>query len=257
MPQNAYTRSVLRSLIEVQRFDSEISRLRTAIDKTLKDPDVEALRAKAAAAAREAQTAKDRVAKFKHTVAFEEKESDGIRAEITGSERKMYGGMIANPKELASMGERVEQLRLDLGRHDEAGLAALMELEEAEPAQAKAVRLQEEARAILAVTEGKQRERVAALEGELAQVEPRRVEFAPRVPETLLRKYERIRDTHGGVGAGVIRRDGLCGSCLVEVPKALARAVLDGQLETCETCGRLLIHMFESSEPTERPEATE
>ncbi len=245
MAQTGYTRSDLRSLLELQKFDSEISRLRTAIDRTLKDPDVEALRARNTEATHSAQAAKERVAKLKHSAAFEEKESDGIRIEIAAAERKMYGGTVGNPKELEKMQERVQQLRADLSGHEEAGLAALVELEEeAEPALVRAIQLQEEARDLLATAESRQKGTVAGLEGQVKELEPKRAEFAGRVPEPLRLKYERIRDTHAGVGAAAIRRDGLCGACLVEVPRTLAKAVLEGRLETCETCGRLLIHVF-------------
>lgn len=248
MVQTGYTRSELRSVLELQKFDSEIKRLRTAIDRTVKDPDVEALRARTAAAIHSAQAAKERAVKLKHSVAFEEKGSDGIRAEITAAERKMYGGMVGNPKELEKMQERVGQLRADLSRHDETGLGALVELEEAEPARVRANQAQDESRALLAAAEGRQKETVAGLERQVTELQPKRAESAVRVPERLRIKYERIRDTHAGVGVAAIRRDGLCAACLVEVPKSLAKAVLDGSLETCETCGRLLIHLFESAD---------
>jgi len=255
MAEAAYSRSELRGLIDLQRLDSEIGRLRSAIERTLKDPEVLALRDRAAEAARAVQAAKERVTRLKHTAAFEEKESDQLRAEINATERRMYGGAVGNPKELEKMQERVGQLRAELGRHEEAGLGALVELEEAEPAQVEAGRVQEEVRTRLAEAEQRQAETVAGLERELRELEPRRAELAARVPEALLRRYERIRDSHGGVGAAVIRRDGLCGACLVQVPKSLARAVLDGRLETCESCGRLLIHVFGPGSGGEGPGA--
>ncbi len=250
MAQTAYSRSELRTLIDVQRYDSEIHRLRAAIERAVKDPGLQALRDLAVETTEAAQGAKERVGRLKHSAAYEEKEADGMRAEVAATERKMYGGMVASPKELEKMGERVEQLRSEIGKHEEASLAALEELEQAEPAHAEAVRRQEETGRKLAAAEGAQKEAIAGFERQIKELEPKRADVATRVPAPLLLRYERIRDTHAWVGAATIRRDGLCGACLVEVPRALARAVLDGTLETCETCGRMLVHVFEATDPT-------
>lgn len=247
MAETGYTRSDLRSLLELQRYDSEINRLRAAIERTRNDPEVEALRTQADETFGAAQAGKERVVKLKHAAAWEEKEADDIRAEIAEAERKMYGGLVSNPKELDQMQKRVEQLRIDLGRHEELGLAAMVESEEAEPALAGQVRAQAEVEALLAKAEGKQRVAVADLGNQIKGLTPKRAEMATRVPEPLRVKYERIRDGRSGVGAAAIRRDDLCGACSVEVPRALAKAIAAGRLETCESCGRLLIHLFESA----------
>ncbi len=247
MAETGYTRSDLRSLLELQRYDSEINRLRAAIARTRNDPEVEALRTRADETFGAAQAGKERVVKLKHAITWEEKEADDIRAEIAEAERKMYGGLVSNPKELDQMQKRVEQLRIDLGRHDEAGLAAMVEGEEAEPALAGLVRTQAEVEVLLAKIEGEQRVAVADLENQIKGLAPKRAEMATRVPEPLRVKYERIRDARSGVGAAAIRKDDLCGACLVEVPRALVKAVAGGRLETCESCGRLLIHLFEAA----------
>jgi predicted nucleic acid-binding Zn-ribbon protein len=251
MGETGYSRSDLRSLLELQRYDSEVSRLRVAVERAWKDPEVESLRRQADEASCVAQAAKERLVKLRHGITWEEKESDNIRTEIAGAERKMYGGLVSNPKELDQMQKRVEQLRGDLSRHAESGLAAMVDVEEAEPALARAEAAETQAHTRLAGALAKQKAIVAGLEREIAAFTPKRAEMATRVPAVLLAKYERIRDNRSGVAAAAIRPDGLCGACLVEVPRALAKAILDGRLETCESCGRLLIHLFAAAAVSE------
>ncbi len=241
MNEAGYTRGDLRNLLDLQRLDSDIARQRAVIDQALNDPKVLALRERVGAAARAAQEAKDRAARLRRTAAWEEKEADSIRAEVSGMERKMYGGLVSSPKELDQMQKKVEQLRVDLGAHEEAGLAALVELEEAGPAVETAQKALDEVGRLLARAEESQKTAVAGAEEIIRGLEPKRAEMAARLPGALLQRYERIRDRRGGVGAAALTPDGRCGACLVKVPILLAQVVRDGGVEICESCGRLIV----------------
>jgi predicted nucleic acid-binding Zn-ribbon protein len=245
MNDPGFQRSELHSLLELQRLDSEIARVRQAIDRTIKDPDVEARREQALQATQAAVAAKERLSKINHTVTWEEKESDSTRAEINGIERKMYGGLVSSSKELDQMGKRVEQLRVELGRHEEAGIAAIVEAEEAALHLGQAVKAQDTALDRLDDAETKQNAAGAAFEAEVRALEPQRAARAAQVPGAARSRYERVRASCGGVGVGALGRDGRCGACLVGVPVLLAEKVRAGRLEVCDSCGRLLVRSFE------------
>jgi len=238
---SGYIRADFRNLLEVQELDSEIARRRAAIEHSLNDPEVTRLRELVKRAAEAASAAKERVATLKRAISWEEKEADGIREQITSAERKMYGGHVANPKELDQMQKKVEQQRKDLGRHEEAALEAMMELEEAAPeldqADATLARAGEE----LAKAEAENKATAATLEAEIREIEPRRADAAARVPAGLMSRYEQIRDRRGGLGVAALTPDGLCGACLIKVPAILAETARKGALEVCESCGRLLV----------------
>ncbi len=254
MDQTRYLRSDLFSLLELQRLDSELDRYKAGIERQKVDPDVIALGARAKEASVAAARAKERVASLRHKAAWEEKEADSIREEVNDMERKMYGGMVSSPKELDQMQKRVEKLREDLGKHEEAGLLALDELEQAVPAEDEAEKASREARRLYDEALARQKAAIADLEAKIVAVTPRREAMSTRVPATLLALYERIRKVRNGVGAAALGRSGLCGACLVEVPRGLAKKILAGDLETCESCGRLLIRSDETFEQGEAPE---
>jgi len=241
-----YLQADLLRLLELQGIDHEILRLRASIEKALGDPEISDLRRYLAEAEEVEAALADKVAKLKRTAAWEEKESSEIRDQVNAMERKMYGGEVSSVKELDQMGKRVEQLKEDIDRHEESGLAAIMELEEIEPRLAEARRAAGEIRERLGEMESRRDRKVAELEARIAELEPKRVEMAGRIPPQLLGRYDRIRQSRGGIGAAALdRRTGLCGACRVKVPVLLAESVRGGFLETCESCGRLLIHAGE------------
>jgi hypothetical protein len=249
MGDTAYQRSDYRNLLELQRIDAEIGRLRAAIARAKDDPEVAALRARVEEAVRAEEAAREKVAKLRRKAAWEEQEADQRRAQVAEMERKMYGGEVASAKELDQMGKRVEQLKAEADRHEEAGLQAIVELEEAEPLLGEAERAAGEARKLLDAAEAERDKLVAGLEEELGALEPRREEAARRVPSDLLAKYERIRRARGGVGVAALdAASGLCGACLVKVPVRLAESVKSGYLENCESCGRLLVYVGEEQD---------
>lgn len=240
---SGYLRSDLRNLLELQKLDTEMDRLRAGIQRAKNDPELQALRAEADESRAAHEAVKERVHRLKRTASGEEKESDEIRAKVREMERKMYGGEVASVKELEQMQVRVEQLRVEIGRHEEAGLAAMDELEKTEPLlgeRAEALRVVSER---LAAAEKERRNTVNSLQTKLAELDPEREARAAHIPGELLRKYEQIRSRRGGVGVAPLGRDGLCGQCLVKVPVMLAKAAQEGLLETCESCGRLLVYV--------------
>lgn len=86
-------------------------------------------------------------------------------------------------------------------------------------------------------------EQEAALGAEIAQRSAERAAVAGEVSDSLLRRYESISRSVGGVGAARLV-DGRCGGCHLALAAAELEAVkkLDPDATgTCEQCGRILI----------------
>lgn len=248
MSPSIYARNDLQKLLDLQEVDAQIDRRRATIARAAADPEVAALQARSAEADRLEEVALEQATKLRRTASWEESEADSIRAKIREMERKMYGGEISSVKELDQMGAKVEQLREALSKHEEAGLAAIVELETVEPALAEAEKSSDQALAALRQAEARRDREVAELEAELKELEPRRERLAAGIPEQLLSRYDRIRKARGGVGAAALdRKTGLCGACKVKVPVALADSVRHGTVDTCESCGRLLVYVGEGA----------
>lgn len=68
----------------------------------------------------------------------------------------------------------------------------------------------------------------------------------PRVPQTLLSRYDRLLAARDGVAVAEIKK-GACGACFKGLtPHALQEARRGDQIKVCESCGRILI-MTETS----------
>ncbi len=241
-----YMRSDLRTLIELQTLDSEMDRLRAGIRRARNDPELAALRDRTEVAHITRDEIKERLTRLRHTAASEEAESDQLRAKVKEMERKMYGGEVASVKELDQMQRRVEEYRAKIGQHDEAGLTAMAAAEEVEPCLAESAEALKDITDALALAEKKRRNTVNDLQRRLDELEPQRAAKTARLPGPLLKKYEQIRDRRGGVGAAALGPSGLCGACLVKVPLVLAKSAQEGVLETCESCGRLVVYVEET-----------
>jgi hypothetical protein len=63
----------------------------------------------------------------------------------------------------------------------------------------------------------------------------------PRVPSTLLSRYDRLMGARDGVAVAEIRK-GACGACFKGLtPHALQEARRGDQIKVCEACGRILV----------------
>ena len=247
MSVSGYMRSDLRTLIELQTLDSEMDRLKAGIRRAQDDPELAHLRSRTEAAQDTRDKVKERLTRLRRTAASEEEESDQLRAKVAEMEGRMYGGEVAGVKELDQMQKRVEEYRSKIGQHDELGLAAMGEAEEVEPALAEAAEALKDIIDALALAERQRRNTVADLQARLEELGPQRAAKASRLTETLLKRYTQIRERRGGVGAATLNPGGLCGACLVKVPLVLAKSAQEGVLETCESCGRLVVYLGEPS----------
>jgi len=79
------------------------------------------------------------------------------------------------------------------------------------------------------------------LEKAISEREKRRGEIARLLPEGLLRRYERIRASKGGLAVATTEND-RCNGCLSPIPpQRLLEIARQDKLYLCEACGRILI----------------
>jgi hypothetical protein len=81
----------------------------------------------------------------------------------------------------------------------------------------------------------------AALEQRLHSLTEDREAVKPRVPPTLLSRYDRLLGAREGVAVTEVRKDA-CGACFKALtPHALQEARKRDQVQMCESCGRIMI----------------
>ena len=227
----------LAMVYKIQQADTEIARLRQALDSLDTGAELES----------EIAAVEAELAGLREQQRAAEKESLDRELEVKTLEEKrerfhgqLYGGAIRNPRQLNDLQEEVEMLSRQIGKVEDRVLE-LMETLEARGGEIREreARL-EELRGRLETVRAKHQTTGTRLRREIADLESQRGEWAGEVKPDLLKRYERIRSRQANLGMVRIT-GGTCPACHVTLPSELIKALRAGRSElTCESCGRLL-----------------
>ena len=157
-------------------------------------------------------------------------------------ERRMYSGLVTNPRELEAFQE--EQATLNRNRSDEEDklLEYMVEMEETQV-------LRDEASVAYEQTDGERNKQVAELgarrtelESELPELHGERHTVSSECPRQILAVYESVRRSRGGQGAALMDSRGLCGGCRLTVTSAeMQRVRASREIVRCGSCSRILV----------------
>jgi predicted nucleic acid-binding Zn-ribbon protein len=155
------------------------------------------------------------------------------------SEDRLYSGMVKNPKELADIQQEIEALGRRRSILEDEVLEAMILLDIAEAANeittTELLEVEEKWREDQVSLQMEQAELVARLGEMLAS---RKQQLTAITPQSL--KAYQGAQRHAGPAAVVLMVNGRCRGCQVTLPVMLAKWVNEGQLVTCDSCGRLL-----------------
>jgi predicted nucleic acid-binding Zn-ribbon protein len=171
-----------------------------------------------------------------------ELETQTLRTQRARLEVDMYSGRINNPKELAAMQSDAAAIGRHIGHLEDETLGLLEQVEVLEAQRRETQAEVEAAQLALARAREEFARASASLDQEIAQLTARRQELAADMDEVLLRRYERLRESKGGIAVVAVRQ-GACDGCHVIVPqRLLSRLERDTDLiAACDRCGRLLV----------------
>jgi predicted nucleic acid-binding Zn-ribbon protein len=158
---------------------------------------------------------------------------------ITELDKKLYGGTVTNPKELAGLQTEIEHLRTALAEVEEKALGALSQVEEARDESAARERALSGLQA-----RWKSEERALKTEGQglvasLQELKGRRPQLSAAVSPVSLARYEDLRKRLNGLAVARVDRN-ICLGCRTSVPTAQVQMARQGQLAHCPSCGRFL-----------------
>jgi predicted nucleic acid-binding Zn-ribbon protein len=171
-----------------------------------------------------------------------EDEIASLGAKAKEHDTTLYGGTIANPRELQSLQDEIAALKRRIGQLEDQEIELM---EQIEPLDADLVRLRAE-RTALDEQAGSLRAAIAedevGLDAELAGVRAERERVAQQVDPALLAEYEAMRPRVGGIAIARLV-GGSCGGChlslsAVEVDRI--KKLPPEEPARCEECGRLL-----------------
>ena len=173
---------------------------------------------------------------------FKEREwnTDELQKKIEPLERRLYGGRIANPKELEDLQQEVDSLKRRHSELEDQALEAMEGLEEAQRAVAEAERRLQQITDDSAAEQAELRGRQATLNEAIGALEGRRTEEGGRIDGELLRLYDQLRTTRQGRAVAKVE-GGACQGCRISLPINLVQRARSGSdVVQCSSCERVL-----------------
>ena len=235
------SRDALLTLLQLQRVDSTIDRLQARLAHLPEQAALDALEAKAQeldAQIAERQAVFDDVSTRQRRLDFE---VDTLVQKIRAESGRLYSVVVSNAKELQDISREVEALKRRKSVLEDNDLEVM---EERDGVEKELEALTTERSSLAAEIE---RGRVARDEAagetsrQLTAAETERQRWVPRVDPQLLKVYDTIRASKGGVGAAAMV-DGTCQGCHMRLPAQEAERVRTaGGLVRCDECQRILV----------------
>jgi uncharacterized protein len=228
----------LAALYALQQLDSALDRLKrefAALDPGTAEKSVsDAAKAayEEAAATLHTDSAALRDAELEQQSTVEKK---------TEYEKKLYGGTVSNPKELMAMQAEVEMLDRQRARLDEKILALMTALETHRTHEAETKRAFDKAKSALKAKQGDYRKVAAEITAQARGLLAKRPKLVKPVPPDLLKRYDSLRATKGGLAIVPLEDGNACGGCKMGLPTMLVTLVREAtSIEVCQNCKRIL-----------------
>jgi uncharacterized protein len=232
----------------VQDLDSRIDRLahnRRTLPEHQQIADLGKQREEAAGQVVVAQTEVDDLGREQRKA---DADVEQVKTRRQRNQQRLDQGQVGSPKELEGLQHELQTLERRISDLEDAELDVMERLENA---QTELDRLQssiEEYDRSLGELELRRDTAVTQIDAEVASAESERAQIVEGIPDDLLKLYERLRASHGGVGAAALvqRR---CQGCRLELNAADLRAIAaapDDEVLRCEECQRILVRTGES-----------
>lgn len=175
-------------------------------------------------------------------------EVDQVKTRRIRNEERLNSGAVGNPKDLENLQHEIVALDRRIGSLEDAELEVMEALEEALGVLDQVVtELQEKHTARDRLVSARD-EAFGQIDAELNEAESDRDGLAGDVPDDLLALYEKLRSSHGGVGAAALRA-GRCEGCRLELNGADLRELSQAPpdvVQRCPECSRILVRVLES-----------
>lgn len=174
----------------------------------------------------------------------QQREADALISDIQSRlgplEKKAYSGTVTNPRELEALENETKMLKVRLDKAEDTSLDLMDSVEKTEHTVG-------EDRRELATLEEQREEEIHKLssdknqlESEVSKISERRRETASSIDAAVMRLYESLRSSRGGVAVATIER-GMCQGCRISLPSsAIQKARAGRDVIQCTSCGKIL-----------------
>lgn len=151
--------------------------------------------------------------------------------------------MIKDNNEYRKALAQIDHCKKEVQGFEDKELELMEQLEQARTAHEKAKKAHDATRKRIEDMQADLETRASNAGAQLERTQTERKELREQVPQTALRKYERIRKSKRGQAGGEVlvpMRGETCGHCNMKVTAQIRVNVNKGQLIACDHCGSLL-----------------
>lgn len=233
--------SELHDLLAVQELDSAIDQIPHRIRRLPERALAEETAAARSALEQRTAAAADRAAAA--TARIDELEEAGTARARKKARLEQQLRTVSSSREADALMHEIATLDGEGSDADDEELGLLDVVEHAEADMADAEVQLVSTRAVAAQAAEELDAAEAVLAAELDVLSSQRAEAAATIPADLLRRYESMRSSMGGVAISRVT-GGRCGACHLDLSRAFLdalRAAPPGELVECEQCARLLV----------------
>lgn len=227
----------LKTLIALQTLDTRIAGLEAEAARLPRD--IEALRARIAEAKKIVDTAKVALDAARKDIRAKEKDLEDNQVKRQKFEGQLY--QVKTNKEYSAVLTEIEEVKQQKSKIEEE-ILTFMERQERLAGEIKDSEARYTSAETAGATEEKAlREKLAAVETELAGVRGDRGSVAREVPANVLTDYDRLLRARSGLALVQVIKPNLCGACRMTVtPQRLQELRAQNALLHCESCGRYI-----------------
>ncbi len=155
-------------------------------------------------------------------------------------ERKLYGGTIGSPKELADLQQDIESIKRRRGALEDETLDAMAASDQTQADLNEARAALETLEAEWRASQTGHREELASLRKQITAAEAERQRRLAGVDPDHLALYETLRRTRGGRAVARIERN-VCGGCRISLPVSVQQRIRSAvSMVRCPSCERIL-----------------
>ena len=237
-----------RRLLELAEVDAELTRLEHRRRSLPEHEEISTLEQRDRELRDQLAVLEARAGDLKREQAKAEADVEQVRARIDRDRVRLDAGQVSSPRELENLQSEVESLHRRQSDLEEIVLDVMERQETAQAQQQAAVAERASIGTDLATVTARRDAALAEIGEQAGKAADRRTAVVADEPADLIDLYERLRASHGGVGAAALRR-GRCEGChlsLNTVDLNAIRAAAPDEVLRCEECRRILVRTDES-----------
>jgi predicted nucleic acid-binding Zn-ribbon protein len=228
-------------LLDLQSLDTAIDRLNARRAALEGEGELGAARVEAERAEQEFGELRLQLDTFDRDGSKLEHEIDSLTQKAADEESRLFGGAVANAKELESIRREVDNLRKRKAEREDELLVVLERREEVERRAKEAEVRAEDRRVAVDTVAGDASRELAQIVGDLTAKQADRDRLAAGFDPELLELYDDLRKQKKGVGVAALV-DGVCQGCHEKLSAIeLDRIKHTEDVPRCEYCRRILV----------------